>query len=238
MSTLTAFLSYLLAPVVAPLVMLFRRKDYFALYHACQGMAIVAGMLAVALGWVVWGWLVSFVSITFPQIYVVPIVLALLEPIWGMFQRSRRYQGRGIWGSMAITAVLAVIFSWLAWKVIAWLSPNVLPLAGPLLQMSTFALVIAAGALALVGWLWGMVNALRKTARKVPLFGGWGENWFKALTKRDREALEASDAALLAAADPALAADLLATDTDNSAANPSTSDTPLTPSSVPASMDT
>jgi len=215
MSTMTSFLSYLLAPIVAPLVMLFRRKDYPVLYHACQALALVVGVLVVLVGWVVIGWLVTFVSTTFPQIYLVPIVWALLVPLWGMYQRSRRYQGRGIWGNMAITAILAVIFGWAAWKVIEWLAPSVLPIAGVLLQMSSFALVIAAGIMAIVGWIWGMVNALRGVTKKVPLFGGWGEKWFNAITRRDREALEASDAAAaLALADPALMADIDPVDAD------------------------
>lgn len=236
MSAFTAFFSYLLAPVVAPLVLLFRRKDYFALYHACQALALVAGLLVIFIGWAVLGWLVAFVSISLPQIYLVPIVLALVAPIWGMFKRSRRYQGRGIWGSMAVTAALAVLFGWLAWIAIEWLSPNVLPLAGPLLQMSGFALVIAALLLAAVGLLLGMVNSLRGVARKVPLYGGWGERWFNALTRKVREAVEASDAAiaLAALADPAMMADIVA---DEAAEKATISDTPLASSSMPISME-
>ena len=209
MNTITSFLSYLLAPVVAPLVALFQRKNYFVLYHACQALALMAGALAVFVGWAVIGWLLSFISITLPQIYIVPVVWALISPLWGMFKRSRIYQGRGIWGSMAMTSVIAVVFGWAAWKAISWLSPSVLPLAGTLLQMSSFGLVIAAIAVVIVGWVWGMVNALRGRAKKVPLFGGWGEKWFNALTRRDREALELSDAATaLAVADALLMADL------------------------------
>lgn len=209
MSTITSFLSYLLAPIVAPLVLIFQRKNYPVLYHACQALALVVGLLLVLVGWAVLGWLLSFISITVPQIYVVPIIWALLTPLWGMFKRSRMYQGRGIWFSMAITAAIAAAFGWAAWKAIEWLSPSVLPLAGTMLQMASFGLVIAATIVAIVGWIWGMVNALRGRTKKVPLFGGWGEKWFNALTRRDREALELSDAAAaLALADALLSADL------------------------------
>jgi uncharacterized membrane protein len=240
MSTFISFLSYLLAPIVAPLVMIFRRKDYFALYHACQALAVVAGVLLVLVLWAVLGWLMTFVSITVPQIYLVPIVLALVAPIWGMFKRSRRYQGRGIWGSMAGTAVLAVLFSWLAWKVISWLAADVLPLAGTLLQMASFALVIAAVAMGVVGLVLGMLNALRGVAKKVPLYGGWGNTWFNAITRRDREALEASDAAaaLAASSDPARMADLDFDDASTGAQRAATSDSSMASSTMSVSMDT
>lgn len=235
MSNILASLSYLLSPIVAPLVLLLRRKDYFALYHACQALAILAGFALVFVGWLVLGWLVSFVSITVPQIYVLPIVWALLAPLWGLIKRSRRYQGRGVWGSMVGTVILAIIFGWAAWRAIEWLAPDVLPLAGPLLQMSTFALVIAAAITAVIGIIMGIIYSLRGLARKALVFGPWGERWFNWITRKERAALEASDAAAalaaeLAAADsPAMMADLVA---EQAADKATLADTPLTSSTM------
>lgn len=58
-----AFLAYLL-PVIGPLlVLLFNRKNNFALYHACQSLAITAAAIVVPIGWIVLGWILAWVPI-------------------------------------------------------------------------------------------------------------------------------------------------------------------------------
>ncbi len=194
MSRILSFLSYLVPPIIAPLVLLLRRKDFMALYHACQALSLFLGLLAVALVWLLIGWLIAFLSVEAPWIYMIPIVVAVAMPIWGMFKRSRVYVGRSIWWTIFWTTFLALAFSWVAWLVVQWLSPNVLPIAGPFLQMASFGVVMGALFVGVVGWVMGMVRALRAIAKPVPIFGGWGQRWFAATTRRAREALDVSDA--------------------------------------------
>lgn len=60
-SRILAFLSYLL-PVVGPIfVLLARRQDEFAAFHARQSLALVAGALLAPLLWVVVAWLVMWI---------------------------------------------------------------------------------------------------------------------------------------------------------------------------------
>lgn len=199
MTALFSFLSYLLPPLFASLVLLFRRRDYMALYHACQALSLFLGVAAVALIWLAGGWLIAFLSVEAPWVYMIPVVIAVSMPIWGMFKRSRVYVGRGIWWNIFFTTFLALAFSWACWKFVQWLSPNVLPIAGPFLLMSSFAVVMAALFVGVVGWVMGMIRALRGIAKPVPIFGGWGQRWFAATTRRAREALAISDAAEFAA---------------------------------------
>ena len=105
-----AFLAYLL-PIVGWLyVLLFRRKDEFAVYHAKQSMVLT--MTAV--------------------------------------------------GAPAAWAVVAWIVSWL-------------PLAGPIISVALFALVILAYVFLAVTWVIGMVYALQAKIKPVPVVGGWAE---------------------------------------------------------------
>ncbi len=198
MTALFSVFSYLLPPIVAPLVLLFRRKDYMALYHACQALSLVLGLLAVAVAWLLIGWTVAFLSVEVPLIYMIPIVIALVMPIWGMFKRSRRYVNRTIWWNIFWTTFLALAFSWACLRFVQWLSPNVLPIAGPFLQMASFAIVMAALFVGAIGWVMGILRALRGIAKPVPIFGGWGVKWFAATTRRDREALAVEDAVVAA----------------------------------------
>lgn len=199
MTALLSFLSYLLPPIVAPLVLLFRRRDYMALYHACQALSLLAGLIAVGVVWLVCGWLVAFLSVETPWVYMIPVVIAVAMPIYGMFKRSRMYVNRAIWWNIFGTTFLALAFSWACWQFVQWLSPNVLPIAGPFLLMASFAVVMAALIAGAVGLVLGMIRALRGIAKPVPLFGGWGQRWFAWTTRRAREALAIRDAAEFAA---------------------------------------
>ncbi len=60
---LLAFLAYLL-PVVGPLlVLLFNRRNSFALYHACQSLALTLAAVIVPIIWAVVGWIMIWVPL-------------------------------------------------------------------------------------------------------------------------------------------------------------------------------
>ena len=103
-----AFVAYLLSLPGALFVLLARRDDPFATYHARQSLAIVGAALAAPLAW--------------------------------------------------------LIVAWAA----AWI-----PLAGVVIGLTLFALVIAAYAGLVVSWIVGMVFALQGKARPIPLVGSW-----------------------------------------------------------------
>jgi len=72
--------------------------------------------------------------------------------------------------SLAIhLAILAVPLMWL---VIAWITAWI-PLAGVIVGLTLFALVIAAEIGLAISWLFGIINAVRGIAKPVPLVGGW-----------------------------------------------------------------
>ncbi len=60
------------------------------------------------------------------------------------------------------------------WVVIAWVVA-LIPVAGPALAVSLFALVIAAWIFAVVAWINGMVNALNGVVSPLPMIGRWIE---------------------------------------------------------------
>ncbi len=101
-----AFFSYLLSLPGALVVLLARRDDPFAVFHARQSLALAIAALVTPLAWV---------------------VLA-----WGL----------------------------------AWI-----PLAGPMLGVILFALVIAAYIGFAYSWILGMVYSLRGAIRTIPLVG-------------------------------------------------------------------
>lgn len=60
-SRILAFLSYLLLVVGALYVLLFRRKDEFAVFHARQSLVLVVGVLLVPAIWYAIAWLVMWI---------------------------------------------------------------------------------------------------------------------------------------------------------------------------------
>ena len=105
-----AFLTYLL-PILGWLyVLLFQRKDEFAVYHAKQSMVLTITAVGAPAAWVVVAWIVS------------------------------------------------------------WLS-----LAGPIIAVALFALVILTYVFLAVDWVIGMVYVLQAKMEPVPVVGGWAE---------------------------------------------------------------
>lgn len=177
-----AVLSYLLV-LIGPLIfILFRRKDTFTLYHACQSLALVAGLVVVPLLWLALGWVFAFLSVEFPILYWVPIAIALFVPVFRRRQRAARYKDRWSWLTISITALVALALTYGSYLVINWLAPIFLPLGGPLLLMAGFSIVIAAAIALVVAWLAGLFNAITAQLRPVPVYGGWGVRLFSRLT--------------------------------------------------------
>ncbi|BAJ62917.1 DUF4870 domain-containing protein [Anaerolinea thermophila] len=77
----------------------------------------------------------------------------------------------------ALQALGLVFFSagvFLGWVVLGFLLAWI-PIIGPVLSASLFALVIAAWIFAVVAWVMGMVNATRGLIAPLPLIGRWAE---------------------------------------------------------------
>jgi uncharacterized membrane protein len=178
---LLAFLSYIVLLIGPLLLILFRRKDKFTLYHACQSLALVGGAIAVPLLWLAIGWTLAFLSVEFPILYILPIAFLLLVPVIRRRQHAVRYKDRWSWLSITLTMVVALVLIYGSYLVIEWLAPIFLSLGGPLMLMAGFSIVIAAMIALVVAWLIGLLNALRARLRPVPIYGGWGERLFSRL---------------------------------------------------------
>jgi uncharacterized membrane protein len=111
-SRIKALLAYLFLALGGALVLLFSRKDQFAVFHARQSLILTAAAILMVLLWL----------------------------------------------------LVAYPLSWI-------------PFAGPVLASSTFGLVIAAFALLIVGWIMGMIHALRAEEQRVPLIGNLVKRW-------------------------------------------------------------
>ncbi|HQY94763.1 hypothetical protein [Caldilinea sp.] len=177
-----ALLSYLLVLIGPLILILFRRKDKFTLYHACQSLALVAGAVVVPLLWLAIGWTFAFLSVEFPVLYLAPIAIGLFMPVIRRRQHATRYKSRWSGLNILLTAVVAIALIYGSYLVIKWLAPVFLPLGGPLLLMAGFSIVIAAAIALVVAWLVGLTNALRAQLRPVPIYGGWGERLFTRLS--------------------------------------------------------
>jgi uncharacterized membrane protein len=177
-----AILSYLLVLIGPLFFILFRRKDKFTLYHACQSLALVAGAVVVPLLWLAIGWSFAFLSVEFPVLYLVPVAIGLFMPVIRRRQHAVRYKSRWSGLNILLTAVVAIALIYGSYLVINWLAPVFLPLGGPLLLMTGFSIVIAAAIALVLAWLIGLLNAGRAQVRPVPIYGGWGERLFARLT--------------------------------------------------------
>lgn len=82
----------------------------------------------------------------------------------------------------ALALTLGLVFVPLIWAVVAWLLAWI-PVAGPTFAIATFSLVVAAIPTLVLAWIVGMINALRDEVLPVPVFGAWGEQIFRGLTR-------------------------------------------------------
>lgn len=101
-----AFVAYLLGPLGWLYVVLFQRRNRFAVYHTVQAIGLLLFVMAMFVGWYLLTWVLNWI-----------------------------------------------------------------PLAGPLLGIMSFALVIAALIAAGVLWIVGMIHALRGRTTPLPMIG-------------------------------------------------------------------
>jgi uncharacterized membrane protein len=181
-SRIAAVLAYVVVLVGPLLVLLFGRKHHFSLFHACQSLGLTFAALASVVLWFGIGWLFTFFSVQVPLLYIVPIGLILLLPVWQRRNRAVRYKESGSWFGILLTLIVAAALIFMSWLALRFLANIVLPLGGPLLFMSGFSIVIAAFTAVLVAWIVGLVNSLAARWKPVPLFGGWGERLYDRLT--------------------------------------------------------
>lgn len=131
--------------------------------------------------WLVVGWIFTFLSVEAPILYLIPIAFVLVMPVIRRRQRAVRYKDRWSWFTILVAALVAVALVYGSYLVLKWLAPLFLPLAGQLLLMSGFSLVMAAAIALVIAWLTGMINALRARSKPVPIFGRWGDRLFARL---------------------------------------------------------
>lgn len=109
--------------------------------------------------------ILAFLAYLIPVIVPFYIVFARSQDI---FARYHAFQSLALCGAALIVPAVWAIAAW----IMVWI-----PLVGALLSAASFALVIGAYLVIVVGWLYGMTSALQALVRPVPLFGGWGERF-------------------------------------------------------------
>jgi uncharacterized membrane protein len=60
---MAAFLAYLLGPLGSLYVLIFRRNDHFAVYHAVQSLGLCLVAIGLFAGWLVIGWLIMWIPL-------------------------------------------------------------------------------------------------------------------------------------------------------------------------------
>ena len=76
-SRVFAFIAYLLLAIGWLVVMLVRRNDSFAVYHARQSLRLTLVAIALPLAWVVLGYIVTIVPLAGPFVAVTAFTLVL-----------------------------------------------------------------------------------------------------------------------------------------------------------------
>ncbi len=101
--------------------------------------------------------------------YLLILVGGLYVLIFNRRDNFARYHANQ---SLGLLVFCAGVFA--GWAVIAWVVAWI-PVAGPSLAVSLFALVIAAWIFAVVAWISGMANALNGVVAPLPMIGRWIE---------------------------------------------------------------
>jgi uncharacterized membrane protein len=110
-------------------------------------------------------------------IYLIPVVGWLIGLTLLRRNLSALYHS-----CQALALTLGLVLVPLIWAVSAWLLAWI-PVAGPTFSIATFSLVVAAIPAVVIAWVVGMVNALRDDVKQVPVFGAWGEQLFRRITR-------------------------------------------------------
>jgi len=101
--------------------------------------------------------------------------LAYLLPIAGwlyVFLLHRKDRFAMYHARQAIALTIAAAGMPVVWVVVAWIV-SWLPLAGPIIAVALFALVIFTYIFLAVIWVTGMIYALRAKLKPIPMLGGW-----------------------------------------------------------------
>lgn len=102
--------------------------------------------------------------------YLLSVPGALLVLVLRRGDTFARYHAK-----QSLLLVLAAVLTPLVWAVGAWLLAYFVPIVGPMLGVTLFALVLAVLAGLFVSWFVGMINALQGRLRSVPLVGHLAE---------------------------------------------------------------
>ena len=105
--------------------------------------------------------------------YLLPVIGPVAVIVWWRKDPLVLYHA---YQSLALAA--GAVAAPLAWAIGAWVV-GWIPWAGSLLAAIAFSLVIAAYIGIIVGWIAGMLLALRGELRPVPMFGAWGERFLQ-----------------------------------------------------------
>jgi uncharacterized membrane protein len=99
----------------------------------------------------------------------------LLVVGWVFVFLFRRHDKLAVYhAKQSIMVVLMMIASFVSWVVLGWLV-TLIPLAGPLVAVSGFSLVMVAFGCLLVSWIMGIVYAWQAKIKPVPFVGLWAE---------------------------------------------------------------
>jgi uncharacterized membrane protein len=101
--------------------------------------------------------------------YLIPVLGWLYVLLAHRQDRFAAYHAR-----QAVVLTAASFVALLGWVVGAWLVTWI-PLAGPFVAASLFSLVIALYLVLFAAWIMGMINALRASARLLPVVGSWAQ---------------------------------------------------------------
>ena len=89
-----------------------------------------------------------------------------------LFHRKDEFAAYHAKQSLGLTIIAIGVL--VVWTVVAWIV-SWLPLAGPIIAVALFSLVIATYIVLAMSWVTGMVYALQAKAKPIPVVGGWAQ---------------------------------------------------------------
>jgi len=87
-----------------------------------------------------------------------------------LFRREREFARHHAKQSLGLTIVALGVL--VVWVIVSWIV-SWIPLVGPIIAASLFALVIVAYVALVAFWIVGMIRALRAQRRPLPVIGEW-----------------------------------------------------------------
>ena len=107
----------------------------------------------------------------------IPALLAYLLLVigWIYVLLAHRHDKLAIYHTkQSIMLILAAVGGFIVWVVLGWVV-SLIPIVGPLVATSAFALVIALYITLVINWIVGLVYALQAKSKPLPITGGWAE---------------------------------------------------------------